>query len=267
MDPVRNRSRRVPLSWPASASGPRILVEAAEPLTAWAYEQLLEGAGFDVLMCRGPYTRDCPLLRGEPCPAADDAAAIVFALDLTDPVHQNALAEHRRAHPGVPVCVDTPKGRAANAERAGAAETVPPTAEPRTILRTIRRMLGRRAREKPHMRGRPAAAGRASGRVRIVRRPIAPDVDPGDVLVASELSPAVVSTLPAVGALILEAPSDATSRILGRELGLPVVDAVHDACTRLRDGDLVTVDGNTGRILLEPTSHGPPADAPPRFHT
>ena len=38
--------------------------------------------------------------------------------------------------------------------------------------------------------------------------------------------------------------------VVAREHGIPAVVSVHEATTRLKDGDLVRVDGTTGRVTV-----------------
>ena len=98
---------RVP-TWPGPHERRRILVEA--PGARWHAGEAAEEAGLDVLVCPGPLgTRTrCPALAGERCPLAAGADAIVVAHDAEDERWGALLDAHRRVHPGVPVCVETP---------------------------------------------------------------------------------------------------------------------------------------------------------------
>jgi pyruvate,water dikinase len=42
------------------------------------------------------------------------------------------------------------------------------------------------------------------------------------------------------------------SSIIARELGIPAVVGVCDATSRIREGQLITVDGTAGRVYFHP---------------
>ena len=98
--------------------------------------------------------------------------------------------------------------------------------------------------------GTPASPGRVTGVVRVVRDPSEfPRVQPDDVLVCPHTVAAwsVVFTL--VSAIVTEVGGPLSHPgILAREFGIPAVLGVEGATTTLRDGQLVTVDGTTGRV-------------------
>jgi hypothetical protein len=83
-------------SWPPQTERPRLLVEA--PTGRWKGEELARSRGFDVTVCPGPPASRpdrCPVLRGEPCPLAAEADAVVVAFPTTT----GALGEQLcRAH-------------------------------------------------------------------------------------------------------------------------------------------------------------------------
>jgi GNAT superfamily N-acetyltransferase len=102
---------RVP-TWPRSHAQPRVLVEV--PGGRWHAEGSVRAAGLEVIACPGPQGQPpdhCPVLRGEQCPLAAGADAIVYALNADDPRGDAIVAGHRRLHPDVPVCKD-PRGDA-----------------------------------------------------------------------------------------------------------------------------------------------------------
>lgn len=93
-------------SWPAADERPKVLVEVAG--RRWSGERAAEEAGLVTAMCSGPaaLTRTgCPVLRGEPCPLAANADAIVVLLDPDDERTQQLIEGHRRLSPGVPLLV------------------------------------------------------------------------------------------------------------------------------------------------------------------
>ena len=59
-------------------------------------KEFLEGLGHRVMVCGGPEPRQlCPILKGERCRLAEDAAGVVFELDLDRPQHRAILARYR----------------------------------------------------------------------------------------------------------------------------------------------------------------------------
>ncbi|HEX6310221.1 MAG TPA: GNAT family N-acetyltransferase [Acidimicrobiia bacterium] len=92
-------SERMP-RWSEDHHRPRVLVEAAG--AHWRAEHDVRSADFEVAVCPGPGVR-CPALRGEQCPLAAGADAIVVALDREKPKTKALLQAHRTLHPSVPV--------------------------------------------------------------------------------------------------------------------------------------------------------------------
>jgi pyruvate,water dikinase len=102
------------------------------------------------------------------------------------------------------------------------------------------------------LRGLPASAGRAAGRVRIIRGPGEFDrLQPGDVLVAPATTPAWTPLFARAAAVITDTGSVlAHTSLVAREYGIPAVVGTRDATIRLRDGQRVAVDGSIGVIEL-----------------
>ena len=98
--------------------------------------------------------------------------------------------------------------------------------------------------------GIPASPGRATGPVRIIRG-VAEfhRVQPGDILVCPVTAPAWTALFGTVAAVVTDTGGVAAhASIVAREYGLPAVVGTGDATWRLRDGDLVEVDGSTGVV-------------------
>jgi hypothetical protein len=73
-------------SWAARRARRRVLVEAPEAewefVTRWARRH----TEWDVIVCGGPQeAADCPVLRGEACPLAERADAVVAGLEIEPP--------------------------------------------------------------------------------------------------------------------------------------------------------------------------------------
>ncbi len=100
--------------------------------------------------------------------------------------------------------------------------------------------------------GMPASAGRATGKVRLVRSPA--DFDrllDGEVLVAPTTAPAWTPLFARAVAVVTDGGSVAAhASLVAREYGIPAVVGASDATQRLHDGQLVCVDGTLGRVDL-----------------
>lgn len=100
------------------------------------------------------------------------------------------------------------------------------------------------------LRGVPASGGRATGRARVVRAPgDFRSFRPGDVLVCRETDPAWTPLFTVAAAVVTETGGVLShAAIVAREVGIPAVLAVPDACGVLADGPEVTVDGDRGAV-------------------
>ena len=102
------------------------------------------------------------------------------------------------------------------------------------------------------LRGVPGARGTYTGPARIVRGPHQfHTVRPGDVLVCTSTSPTWTPLFGTVGALVSETGGALShTAIVAREYGIPAAVTVQRATERIRDGQLVTVIGDSGAVLL-----------------
>ncbi len=98
--------------------------------------------------------------------------------------------------------------------------------------------------------GSPASPGLASGPVRIVYDPSQIDkVKDGDILVAEMTTPDFVPAMKrAVAILTDRGGRTAHAAIVSRELGIPCVVGSETATTSLQDGQVITVDGGSGKV-------------------
>jgi pyruvate,water dikinase len=102
------------------------------------------------------------------------------------------------------------------------------------------------------LRGQPGSPGVVEGPARVVRTVQELDgVQEGDVLVCPATSPAwspvfsrVAATVSDVGGVMSH------TAIICREYGLPAVVGTGNAVSRVRDGQLIRVDGDTGLVTL-----------------
>lgn len=133
-------------------------------------------------------------------------------------------------------------------------------AAPEAVRRTSDAMLWAIAHEYPGERkpvegglqGTPGAPGRYTGPVRVVRTDDEFDqVRAGEVLVCPITTPVWSVLFSRVGALVTDAGGALShAAIVAREHDVPAVLGTVAATTRLRTGDLVTVDGTRGIVEI-----------------
>jgi pyruvate,water dikinase len=106
-------------------------------------------------------------------------------------------------------------------------------------------------RPEDELRGFGVSPGTITGRVRVLRpgdnvRSLA-----GEIVVFPAIEPTLAPLFPLVRGIVAEMGGLLShAAILAREYGLPAVVSVPDATRRLRDGDLIELDGVTGRIRV-----------------
>ena len=98
----------------------------------------------------------------------------------------------------------------------------------------------------------PGCPGKATGRARVVLDSFDPTgLQPGDVLVAPSTDPSWTPLfVPAAAVVVDVGAAMSHAVIVSRELGIPCVVSATDATRRIRDGDLVEVDGDTGVVRI-----------------
>jgi phosphohistidine swiveling domain-containing protein len=117
--------------------------------------------------------------------------------------------------------------------------------------------VGGRTDDGRALAGTPSSPGVARGPARVLHTP-----DPtgaplaGAILVAPATEPSWMFLIYAARGVVVERGSVLShAAIIGRELGIPTVVGVRDATTRIRDGDLIEVDGSAGTVrVLERTA-------------
>lgn len=124
------------------------------------------------------------------------------------------------------------------------------------------RMLGKlfggppAAAEDPSMiKGSPGSAGVARGPAKVVRSLAeSTKVNPGDILVTETTAPPWTPLFSTIAAVVTDAGGVLSHcALVAREYGIPAVVGARTATGRIRDGQLLEVDGNLGlvRILSE----------------
>lgn len=103
---------------------------------------------------------------------------------------------------------------------------------------------------EPIVTGHAAAPGVVAGIVRVLRRvEDGAQLTKGEILVAPMTSPDWVPTMRRAGALVTDGGGvTCHAAIVSRELRVPCVVGARTATEVLRNGELVTVDGTTGRV-------------------
>jgi pyruvate,water dikinase len=99
--------------------------------------------------------------------------------------------------------------------------------------------------------GSPVSPGVAEGIVHVVLNPHETQLAPGEILVCPGTDPAWTPLFMAAGGLITEVGGMMThGSVVAREYGIPAVVGVHQATTRLKNGQKIRVDGTAGRISI-----------------
>jgi len=103
---------------------------------------------------------------------------------------------------------------------------------------------------EPILEGLAASPGIAVGKVKIIEDLAdLPKIKEGDILVTGMTNPdMVVSMQKSAGIITDEGGLTAHAAIVSREMGIPCVVGTQEATTKLKDNDLVTVDGYNGKI-------------------
>ncbi|ARO88249.1 phosphoenolpyruvate-utilizing protein [Nitrosospira lacus] len=100
--------------------------------------------------------------------------------------------------------------------------------------------------------GIPTGTGRARGKARLFRHPSESyRLQPGDILVAPSTDPGWTPLFLIAGGLVVEAGGYLShGAIVAREFGIPAVVNLPGILDRLKDGDMVEVDGTSGVVTL-----------------
>jgi pyruvate,water dikinase len=99
--------------------------------------------------------------------------------------------------------------------------------------------------------GSPVSPGVAEGKVHIIFDPSGAQLVPGEILVCPGTDPAWTPLFMAAGGLITEVGGMMThGSVVAREYGIPAVVGVHQATTRLKNGQRIRIDGTAGKIVV-----------------
>lgn len=102
------------------------------------------------------------------------------------------------------------------------------------------------------LQGVPGCAGIVRGRACVILDPADPgELEAGDILVAPQTDPGWTPLfMPAGGVVVNVGGQISHAIIVSRELGLPCVVSVTDATTRIPNGALIEVNGDTGQVTI-----------------
>jgi pyruvate,water dikinase len=110
--------------------------------------------------------------------------------------------------------------------------------------------------EESVVTGQSASRGVATGHARIIRTLAEADrLVPGEILVAVTTSPPWTPLFGVASAIVTDAGGALShAAIVAREYGIPAVVGTVNATARIRDGQLIRVDGSSGTVELLETS-------------
>jgi pyruvate,water dikinase len=98
--------------------------------------------------------------------------------------------------------------------------------------------------------GTAASPGVYEGKARVILDPRGAKLEPGEVLVAPSTDPAWTPLFLSAGALVMELGGIMShGSVVAREYGIPAVVGVPEATQRLRTGQRVRVDGESGQVV------------------
>lgn len=99
--------------------------------------------------------------------------------------------------------------------------------------------------------GSPVSPGVVEGIVHVVFSPNDTQLAPGEIMVCPGTDPAWTPLFMTAGGLVTEVGGMMThGSVVAREYGIPAVVGVHQATTRLKDGQRIRLDGTTGKIVV-----------------
>jgi rifampicin phosphotransferase len=102
-----------------------------------------------------------------------------------------------------------------------------------------------------HLVGDGVSSGTVEGKVRVVHDPRGVRLEPGEILVCPATDPGWTPLFLSAGGLVMELGGMMThGSVVAREYGIPAVVGVHEATKRLKTGQLVRVDGSSGRVVV-----------------
>ena len=102
------------------------------------------------------------------------------------------------------------------------------------------------------LRGIAASNGLVTGRARVCRSlDEISKIEKGDILITVATDPAWTTVFSIIGGVVIEGGGVVSHAIMiSREYGIPCVSSLARACDLIPDGEMITVDGSGGRVLV-----------------
>jgi len=121
-----------------------------------------------------------------------------------------------------------------------------------TIKKRLEKSEVKERKQESILTGSAASPGIASGKVKIINDLNDLDkITKGNILVTNMTNPDMVVSMQKANAIITnEGGLTAHAAIVSREMGIPCIVGTQEATTKLKEGEIVTVDGYTGKIYL-----------------
>jgi rifampicin phosphotransferase len=191
-------------------------------------------------------TRVLPVLRRAVLEAGLRLAAAGVLRDADDVLHLRLDELEDLGNPATLAPADAERVRAA--VRARSARRVELAGVPLIAPSTL--FPGRAADGDSLVTGTPASGGRATGPVRVIREPAEfGRLRGGDVLVCPYTNPAWTPLFQRAAAVVVDTGGTGShAALVAREYGIPAVMGTATGTSVLADGQVVTVDGDSGRV-------------------
>ncbi|ABR48078.1 pyruvate phosphate dikinase, PEP/pyruvate-binding [Alkaliphilus metalliredigens QYMF] len=124
---------------------------------------------------------------------------------------------------------------------------------PRFIINTGECLYGStEASDGDGLQGVPISSGEYTGIVRVVHDPRNAVLKKGEILVTHSTDPTWTPLFISAGALVMETGGPIShGGIVAREYGIPAVSGIEELNKKLSTGDEVTVNGNSGEVILK----------------
>ena len=106
--------------------------------------------------------------------------------------------------------------------------------------------------EGEELTGIPGSPGTVTGKARVITDPSDPrGLEPGEILVAPITDPSWTPLFVPAAAVVVEVGAPLSHAVIvSREFGVPCVTAVHQAASRISNGTIITVNGDTGSVTV-----------------
>jgi phosphohistidine swiveling domain-containing protein len=99
--------------------------------------------------------------------------------------------------------------------------------------------------------GEAGGGGSVTAKARVIIDPAAEDLEPGEILICRATDPGWVSLFHLAGGVAVDMGGTMShAAIVARELGIPCVTCTVDGTRRVMTGDVVRLDGDSGRIEI-----------------